>query len=89
MISVSACLLFSLVSNGQQLPPAKRYIPRELEASDPEIRTLLASAESKSDAGEYDDAFADSKAALELAEKKGLLGDRELLRRLSQVGMSL
>jgi CHAT domain-containing protein/tetratricopeptide (TPR) repeat protein len=77
-VCIFVCLLSSSTARSQQLPIAKRYIPPELQASDQEIREMLSAAESKSEAGEYEAAFAATKAALELAEKKGLLGDRAI-----------
>ena len=77
-ICVCLCLVLSLTARSQQPPVPRRYIPPELQASDQEIRKLLTAAESKSEAGEYESAFADSRAALELAEKKGLVGDRAI-----------
>ena len=78
LVCVCFCLVLSPAARSQQPPVARPYIPSELQASDQEVRELLAAAESKSEAGEYETAFADSKAALELAEKKGLLGDRAI-----------
>ena len=75
---VCLCLVLSLTARSQQPPVARRYIPPELQASDQEIRKLLMAAESKSEAGENESALADSRAALELAEKKGLVGDRAI-----------
>jgi CHAT domain-containing protein/tetratricopeptide (TPR) repeat protein len=77
-VCVFVCLLSSPAARSQQTPAPKRYIPPELQASDQEIRQLLTTAESKSEAGEYESAFTETKAALELAEKKGLLGDRAI-----------
>ena len=78
LVCVCICIVLSPAARSQQPPAPKRYIPPELQASDQEIRQLLAAAESKSEAGENESAFADSRAALELAEKKGLVGDRAI-----------
>lgn len=78
---VCLCLVLSLTAHGQQASAPRPSIPPELQASDQEISTLLTSADSKAQAGDYDSAFADSKAALELAEKKGLLGDRAIVEK--------
>ena len=78
VVGICVCLLFSLVARTQQEPAAIRYTPPELQASDQEVRKLLTSAESKSDSGDYESAFADAKAALELAKRKGLVGDRAI-----------
>jgi tetratricopeptide (TPR) repeat protein len=77
-VCIFVCLLSSPAGRSQQTPAPKRYIPPEIQASDQEIRQLLTTAELKSEAGEYESAFTDTKAALELAEKKGLLGDRAI-----------
>ena len=77
-VGVCVCLALSPTVGSQQPPAPKRYIPPELQASDQVIRELLAEAESKAETGEYESAFADSKAALELAQKKELLGDRAI-----------
>ncbi len=77
-VGVFVCLLLSLVAHTQQEPAANRYTPPELQASDQEVRNLLTSAESKSDSGDYESAFADAKAALDLAKTKGLVGDRAI-----------
>ncbi len=66
------------IGHSQQPPSPKRYIPPEFQASDQEIRKLLTTAELESEAGEYESAFADFKAALELSQKKGLVGDRAI-----------
>src|SRR6267154_3729376 len=78
LICLVGCHELSLNAQSQQPPTPIRYIPPELQASDQEIRQLLAGAESKSEVGEYESAFADSKAALELSEKKQLVGDRAI-----------
>ena len=78
MVCACACLALSLTANSQQEPLPKRYIPPELQASDQEIRQLLSTAASEAEAGQYESALGDSKAALELAEKKGLVGDRAI-----------
>lgn len=72
------CLIFCLTAYSQQAPVPRPYVPPELQAGDQDVRSLLTSAKSKAEAGEYESAFADSKSALELAEKKGLLGDRAI-----------
>ncbi len=72
------CLVFCLTAYSQQAPVPKPYVPPELQAGDQDVRSLLTSAKSKAEAGEYESAFADSQSALELAEKKGLLGDRAI-----------
>ena len=72
------CLVFCLTAYSQEAPVPKPYVPPELQAGDQDVRSLLTSAKSKAEAGEYESAFADSKSALELAEKKGLLGDRAI-----------
>ena len=79
-LSVSAiiCLIVVSIGHSQQPPSPKRYIPPEFQASDQEIRKLLTTAELESEAGEYESAFADFKAALELSQKKGLVGDRAI-----------
>ena len=85
MICACVFLALSLTAQSQQPPAPIRYIPPELQASDQEeIRQLLTAAESKSEAGEYESAFAESKAALEFAEKKGLIGDRAIAEELSR-----
>ena len=47
---------------------------------------MLASAESKSDSGENDSAFAEANSALVLAKKKGLVGDRAIAEDSVAVG---
>jgi tetratricopeptide (TPR) repeat protein len=47
---------------------------------------LLTAAESKSEAGDYVVAFEDTKAALELAEKKKLVGDRAIAEEVAAAG---
>jgi hypothetical protein len=86
VLSACVCLLLSLVAHAQKEPAANRYTPPELQASDQEVRNLLTSAESKSDSGDYESAFADAKAALELAKKKGLVGDRAITEDSVAVG---
>jgi hypothetical protein len=78
VVGVYICLLLPLSGHTQQARVANRYSPPELQASDQDIKKMLASAEAKSDSGEYDAAFADANAALELAKKKGLVGDRAI-----------
>jgi CHAT domain-containing protein/tetratricopeptide (TPR) repeat protein len=76
-VGVLTCLFSPLIAGSQQSPP-RRYSPPELQATDQDVRDLLSSAESKSLSGEFEKAFADSKEALELAEKKGLVKDRAI-----------
>ena len=77
-VLVCACIVWPSTARSQQTPTPKRYTPPELQANDQEIKQLLSAAESKSEAGEYESAFADKKAALDLAEKKGLIADRAI-----------
>jgi CHAT domain-containing protein len=59
-----------------QQPAPGRYRPPQLQANDRDVAALLKSAETKSNAGDYDGAFSDCKTAVELADKKGLVADR-------------
>jgi len=68
----------SIPSYCQTPPPVNRDIPVELQATDPEIRTLIEEARSSADMGNYDVALSKAKAALDLAETKGLVGDKAL-----------
>ena len=76
----------SIPSYCQTPPPVNRDIPVELQATDPEIRTLIEEARSSADMGNYDVALSKAKAALDLAETKGLVGDKALAEQLVAIG---
>jgi len=70
------CFLLLPAAAAQQPAASVRYRPPQLQANDQGVAALLKSAETKSDAGDYDGAFSDCKTAVELADKKGLVADR-------------
>jgi tetratricopeptide (TPR) repeat protein len=71
--SLFACTLPSFCQRD-----ASQYSPVELQPTDPEINALLKAARSDAENGNYDAAFAKSQSALELTQKKGLLGDQAI-----------
>lgn len=85
-VFVFICFLLSPAAAAQQPAASMRYRPPQLQASDRDIAALLKSAEIKSDAGDYDGAFSDCKAAVELTDKKGLVADRGIAEDAVAVG---
>ena len=76
VLLVFVFLFFLPAGATAQQPTSARYRPPLLQANDHNVAALLKSAETKSDAGDYDGAFLDCKTAVELADKKGLVADR-------------
>jgi CHAT domain-containing protein len=62
----------------QETPDPNSDLPPELYAADSEINGLLQTARSDSDSGNYEAAFSNSRKALQLAQKKGLLRDKAI-----------
>jgi tetratricopeptide (TPR) repeat protein len=76
----------SIPSHCQTPSAINRDIPVELQATDPEIRTLLEESRSSADIGNYDVALSKAETALDLAETKGLVGDKALAEQLVAIG---
>jgi len=76
----------SIPCHCQTPSPINRDIPVEFQPADPEIKTLFDEARSATDIGNYDVGFSKAKMALDLAEKKGLIGDRALAEEMVAVG---
>ncbi len=63
---------------GQQLPRPTYNKPAELQATDPEIRTMLDDTRSACDQANLNDTVERVQKALRIADNRGLVGDRAL-----------
>jgi tetratricopeptide (TPR) repeat protein len=78
-VLVIVCFVAVLPSHGQNNPPADLTIPAELTPSNPEIRTLLGLPNSSCNFDRPDARIEKLQKAMDIAEKKGLIGDRAVL----------
>ena len=76
---VVVCLLEILPLHAQSNPSSDLTIPAELMPSDPEIRTLLGVPNSSCNSESPDARIEKLQKAVDIAEKKGLVGDRAVL----------
>lgn len=74
VLSVAAACLFSQTSMGQ-VASSPSYIPRELQARNPDVEAGLSAARSSADSGKYEEAFAKDQQALIIAKMAGFSGD--------------
>jgi CHAT domain-containing protein/tetratricopeptide (TPR) repeat protein len=72
-------LAFPPTSHGQPQGGDKDYVPAEMQAADPQVKTYLDSADALGQNGEYDQAFLQLQKALELCVRKDLRSDKALL----------
>ena len=83
MVPGLVCLLLTICSAwsfGQQTQEAPQdYVPPELQASNPEVKAFLDSAEKSSREGNYGESFQQLQKAFDLCTGKGLVADKALI----------
>src|ERR1035437_2698734 len=73
-------IICSAWSFGQQTPGTPQdYVPPELQASDPEVKSYLDTAEKLSREGNYSESLQQLQKASDLCARKGLVTDRALI----------
>ena len=80
LVAAVVIILTSTVSLCQENSgSSKRYVPPEFQASDPEVRSLLDSAERSASEGKYSEGTQSVQKALARCVAKGLLADRAIV----------
>jgi len=78
-VSLLMALASPLNLSGQTEKALQDSVPPELQASDPDVKAYIDSAEKLQQDGNYADGFQQLQKALDLCTQKGLLADKALL----------
>jgi len=78
-VSLLMALASPLSLSGQTEKAPQDSVPPELQASDPDVKAYIDSAEKLQQDGNYADGFQQLQKALDLCTQKGLLADKALL----------
>src|SRR5258708_18409186 len=74
---LAAAYSWSFAQEPSTLP--KPYVPRELQASDPQVKAFLDASDKSAEDGNYSEAFQQLQKALDFCLKNRFLGDKALV----------
>jgi len=78
-ISLFAVIACASASAWAQQTASHRYVPPELQISDPEVKALVDSVEKMQQEGKYSESFHELQKALDLSVSRGSLADKGLI----------